>query len=59
MSNFSRDTMYNGAFGFLVGYLTRRGFDTHNRKKVPGNYREIGKIPTKKSMGMAIALTLA
>lgn len=58
MSKTGRDLAGNALFGFLAGFLTRKGFDHFNQKQIMRKYQQTGEIPTKKSMFMSIFLTL-
>lgn len=58
LGNSGRNLAGNALFGFLVGFVTRKGFDAHNRKKMLEKYEQTGQIPKKKSMLMSILLVL-
>lgn len=54
----SRRLSSNVITGFFVGFLSRLGFDEHNRRKLINNYQKTGKIPKKKSLAVALLLTM-
>lgn len=58
MAGMRYSTTYNGLFGFLIGYGTRRGYDAHNRMILMDNYKRTGEIPKKKSLAISLLLAL-
>lgn len=45
-------------YGFLVGYLTRKGYDRFNRKKMVEKYEQKGEMPKRKSMFLSLISAL-
>ncbi|MEN1969700.1 hypothetical protein WMZ97_16680 [Lentibacillus sp. N15] len=58
MGKTSRDLAGNTAFGFIVGFLTRKGYDAFNQKVMVRKHNNTGEIPKKKSMFLSIVLAL-